>query len=100
MEVFGAHWLNHSQKISTSWKERVSDRDLVLIAGDISWAMRLHEAESDLRFIASLPGRKVLCKGNHDKLLERKQILSEDYQMDKRIARLRLGNKESKNGPR
>ncbi len=66
MEVFGAHWLNHSQKISTSWKERVSDRDLVLIAGDISWAMRLCEAEPDLRFIASLPGRKVLCKGNHD----------------------------------
>ncbi|MHC4941411.1 MAG: metallophosphoesterase [Planctomycetota bacterium] len=66
MAVFGDHWKNHEEKLSRAWKEIVGEEDLVLIAGDISWAMKLDGALPDLQFIASLPGRKVLVRGNHD----------------------------------
>ena len=48
MEVFGPRWKNHWQRIAEDWKERVTDDDTVLIAGDTSWAMRLDEAQEDL----------------------------------------------------
>ncbi|MDR3186745.1 MAG: metallophosphoesterase [Christensenellaceae bacterium] len=66
MELFGAEWKNHWSKIIIDWKSKVSDDDIVLIAGDISWAMRLEEAIFDLNDIAECPGRKVLIRGNHD----------------------------------
>lgn len=66
MDVFGAQWVNHAQKIEKAWKESVHSDDLVLIAGDISWALHLEEARPDLEWIGQLPGTKVLIKGNHD----------------------------------
>ena len=66
MDVFGQAWMRHSEKIRTHWQARVSDSDLVLVAGDISWAMTFEEAQPDLGFMADLPGRKVVVKGNHD----------------------------------
>ena len=49
-----------------NWKRLIRDDDLVLIPGDISWAMRLEEALIDLTWLDKLPGTKVLIKGNHD----------------------------------
>lgn len=66
MCVFGDKWLNHEERIFTSWREIVKDRDLVLLPGDISWALRLEEAYHDLIRIEELPGRKIIIKGNHD----------------------------------
>ncbi len=66
MSIFGTHWTGHWEKIKTSWQEQVSDGDVVLIAGDISWAMKLPDALVDLNAIASLPGRKIIVRGNHD----------------------------------
>lgn len=66
MEIFGAHWQNHMERIEEDWRARVRDDDIVLIAGDISWAMQLEHAEDDLRRIGQLPGYKVLLRGNHD----------------------------------
>jgi predicted phosphohydrolase len=66
MSVFGAGWENHFEKIKKDWLEKVTPDDIVLIAGDISWAMKLSEAETDLQAIATLPGKKVLIRGNHD----------------------------------
>jgi len=66
MNVFGAIWDDHFQRISEDWQARVSPEDLVLIPGDISWAMQLSAAVPDLQAIAALPGRKVILKGNHD----------------------------------
>ena len=65
-ERFGTHWRNHPEKIEARWRERVAPEDLVLVPGDISWAMRMEQAEADLAFLARLPGMKVLVKGNHD----------------------------------
>ncbi|MBR2824365.1 MAG: metallophosphoesterase [Clostridia bacterium] len=66
MKIFGPQWDRHFEKISDRWKEQVSDRDTVLIPGDISWAMSLEAAQPDLQAIGALPGKKVLIRGNHD----------------------------------
>lgn len=66
MDVFGSHWERHFDLISEHWRAQISNEDIVLIAGDISWAMQLTEAEADLRAIGALPGQKVLLRGNHD----------------------------------
>ena len=66
MDVFGPHWKDHFERISRDWIERVCPDAVVLLPGDISWAMRLEEAEEDLAAIARLPGTKLLLRGNHD----------------------------------
>jgi predicted phosphohydrolase len=52
--------------IEKDWEEKVGDDDVVLIAGDISWAMRLNEAVPDLDYLGKFKGNKVIIKGNHD----------------------------------
>lgn len=66
MSVFGDNWINHKEKIEKSWYSYVEEEDVVLIPGDISWAMSLEDALDDLKWINDLPGKKVLIKGNHD----------------------------------
>lgn len=66
MDVFGPHWLHHWDKIQEFWHRHIGKADTVLLAGDHSWAMRLAEAIIDLEQIATLPGKKILIRGNHD----------------------------------
>src|SRR4029077_20470111 len=66
MHVFGESWLDHHEKIRTVWDSVVAPDDLVLIPGDISWAMHIEEAMADLEWIDKRPGFKVMIKGNHD----------------------------------
>jgi hypothetical protein len=66
MDRFGDHWLDHAGQIASHWRATVGAEDLVLVPGDISWALRLPQALPDLDFLGKLPGRKVLLKGNHD----------------------------------
>ena len=66
MEVFGERWRDHPTKIAAAWRAMVASDDLVLLAGDTSWALKLPDALVDLAWIAALPGQKVLTKGNHD----------------------------------
>lgn len=66
MDIFGGAWDNYWDVIKNNWKKNVEEDDIVLIAGDISWAMFLNDAIPDLEDIASLPGRKIMIKGNHD----------------------------------
>ncbi len=66
MDMFGMRWQYHWDKIRADWSEKVSDDDVVLIAGDISWAMQLAQARPDLDAIGALPGKKILIRGNHD----------------------------------
>lgn len=66
MDVFGTGWENHTDRLKAVWEERVSEDDLVLIPGDISWGLKLEEAIADFEWIHSLPGKKILSKGNHD----------------------------------
>jgi len=66
MTVFGPQWAGHPGAIFTQWREVVAEGDVVLLPGDLSWAMRLPGALEDLSHVAALPGTKVLLRGNHD----------------------------------
>lgn len=66
MAVFGPEWRGHREKIERNWRRVVGAKDLVLLPGDLSWAMTLDEARPDLSFIESLPGVKYFIRGNHD----------------------------------
>lgn len=66
MDVFGPHWAGHFQRIQEDWNNRVGPGDVVLLSGDLSWAMQLEEAVPHLNLIGALPGRKIIIKGNHD----------------------------------
>ncbi|MFM1514922.1 metallophosphoesterase [Helcococcus ovis] len=66
MSVFGGNWGGYEEKIFNQWNDIITNDDLVLIPGDISWAMRLEDAVKDLDRIEKLNGTKILMKGNHD----------------------------------
>ena len=66
MEIFGNRWKDYQNRIQTNWNRLIEADDTVIIPGDISWALNLNEAVSDLKFLDSLNGKKVIMKGNHD----------------------------------
>ena len=66
MNVFGASWENYLEKIFADWEKKVTDEDVVLIGGDVSWAMELEDAVKDIRTLLPLKGKKVFVRGNHD----------------------------------
>ncbi len=66
MEVFGSSWGDYILRVRENWENMVTALDTVLIPGDISWATYIDQAEEDFRFLSDLPGRKLLCRGNHD----------------------------------
>lgn len=65
MDVFEG-WKDYTVRLEKNWRAVVGDKDTVVIAGDISWAMKLEDAVKDFEFIDSLPGKKLILKGNHD----------------------------------
>lgn len=66
MDIFGEQWKGHAEKIKRHWEENILPEDLVLIAGDVSWAMNAEQVSHDLAWLERLPGTKVMVKGNHD----------------------------------
>ena len=66
MDIFGANWENHTEKIKEDWLKKVTNGDLVLLPGDFSWAMYLQDTYQDFEYLNNLPGKKLLLKGNHD----------------------------------
>lgn len=66
MDKFGSRWQGYTEKIRKRWCAVVCENDTVVVPGDISWAIDLNEALDDFRFIDSLPGKKIIGKGNHD----------------------------------
>lgn len=59
-------WENYEQRLRGHWLSIVKPDDTVVIAGDISWAMKLTDTLADFAFLHELPGKKLLMKGNHD----------------------------------
>ncbi len=66
MDRFGDYWIGHKEKIARNTRQVVAPEDVLLLPGDLSWAMRRREALPDLSFLAALPGIKIAIKGNHD----------------------------------
>ncbi|MBR3148917.1 MAG: metallophosphoesterase [Eubacterium sp.] len=59
-------WDNYVSRIKNNWNKLITDKDTVVIAGDISWAMNFDELRADFDFINKLNGQKIIIKGNHD----------------------------------
>lgn len=66
MDAFGKVWKNHEKKIEKYVNRTVGPDDTLVLTGDHSWGRKLDESREDLAFIESLPGRKILLRGNHD----------------------------------
>lgn len=66
MGIFGENWEGHEEKIKNNWIENVKENDLVILPGDFSWSTYLKDTYEDFEYLNSLPGKKVLLKGNHD----------------------------------
>lgn len=66
MDVFGGLWQGYMEKIEKNWRAVVTPQDTVVIGGDISWGIDFQEVLPDFLFLKSLPGRKLILKGNHD----------------------------------
>lgn len=66
MEIFGEHWQRHARRIFENWNRTVTEDDVVLMPGDISWAMNLKDTVYDFDYLARLKGRIIICRGNHD----------------------------------
>ena len=65
MNVFSG-WDDYVERLEQNWRALITDDDTVVIAGDISWGMNLEQAKQDFAFLNSLPGKKLIFKGNHD----------------------------------
>ena len=65
MDVFGEKWTDHVEKLKTGFSD-LQEEDVCVLCGDLSWGMDLQDSLEDFRFIDSLPGRKIVLKGNHD----------------------------------
>lgn len=65
MDVFGEKWANHAEKLRAAFSSLTSE-DVTVLCGDLSWGMNLADAREDFLFVDSLPGKKLLIKGNHD----------------------------------
>lgn len=66
MSIFGENWKGHEEKIKKDWIEKVTENDLVVLPGDFSWSTYLEDTYEDFSYLNSLPGKKILLKGNHD----------------------------------
>ncbi|MBC8142709.1 MAG: metallophosphoesterase [Armatimonadetes bacterium] len=66
MDRFGSLWHDHAARIAANAHAAIGADDILLLPGDLSWARKRDEALPDLRYLAELPGRKIVIKGNHD----------------------------------
>ncbi|MBQ7002404.1 MAG: metallophosphoesterase [Oscillospiraceae bacterium] len=65
MDIFSG-WANYQQLLEENWRRVIQPEDTIVLAGDLSWGMNLEEAKADFAFLQSLPGTKIILKGNHD----------------------------------
>ena len=65
MDIFPG-WNDYVERLEKNWRKLITPEDTIVLAGDISWAMRLTDTRRDFAFLQSLPGQKIIMKGNHD----------------------------------
>ena len=66
MDTLFPGWAGYVDRLRQNWHSLVTEEDTVVLPGDLSWGMSLEEARPDFAFLDSLPGRKLIFKGNHD----------------------------------
>lgn len=65
MDVFKG-WDNYVERIEANWRRMITEEDTVILPGDFSWGLKIEETAKDFKFLDSLPGKKIILKGNHD----------------------------------
>jgi predicted phosphohydrolase len=65
MDIFGGAWVGYMDKLREGLSV-ITENDITVLLGDLSWALGLNEAKADFSFIDRIPGRKIILKGNHD----------------------------------
>ncbi len=78
-------WKNHEQKVQKSCAVMIQPDDTLVLVGDHSWGRNLEECVQDLQFIAELPGRKILLRGNHDMFWDAKKTESLNRQFEGKL---------------
>ncbi len=78
MDIFGG-WQDYVSRLEKNWKKIVDPEDTVVIPGDISWALNLPDTKADFEFLNSLPGTKIISKGNHDYWWSTKKKMDEFF---------------------
>ena len=66
-------WRDHEERFRENCRRLIRPEDTLVLIGDHSWGRRLPECEEDLAYIAALPGRKILLRGNHDMFWDAKK---------------------------
>ena len=79
MDIFRG-WENHTDRITANWNRLVSENDTVILPGDLSWALKLEDTLADFKFLESLPGTKIIGKGNHDLWWSTKKKIEEFFE--------------------
>lgn len=65
MDVFGGAWVGYMEKLRQGLSV-IGPEDTTVLLGDLSWALDLESAREDFAWIDTIPGRKIILKGNHD----------------------------------
>ena len=65
MDIFGGNWVGYLEKLKNGLNV-IQPEDTTVLLGDLSWALDIADARDDFAFIDSIPGRKIILKGNHD----------------------------------
>ena len=65
MDVFGGAWVGYMEKLKQGLSV-ITEKDTLVLMGDLSWALDLNSAVADFAWINEIPGRKIILKGNHD----------------------------------
>ena len=66
MDIFGGRWQGHTEKIIKTGVRLLRRRTPCFGRGVFLWGINLAEAKGDFALIDSLPGKKIILKGNHD----------------------------------
>ena len=59
-------WRNHEELFQKNCKAMLQPDDTLVLTGDNSFGKNLSACELDMQYIAALPGRKIMLRGNHD----------------------------------
>ena len=59
MDIFPG-WNDYVERLEKNWRKLIQPEDTIVLAGDISWAMRLTDTRRDFAFLQSLPGVTVV----------------------------------------
>ncbi len=66
-------WRGHEEKLRRNCLALLKPEDTLVLVGDHTWGKNLEESEKDFGYICSLPGRKILLRGNHDRFWDVKK---------------------------